>query len=102
MLMSYASARGYSITSSARASSVGGMVRPSVIAVLKLITRLYLVACWTGRSAGLAPLSIRPVFISTWRRGLGGVGPYLISSPPSSGLGHRKMAGQRVPAQHFH
>ena len=48
----------YSITSSARASSVGGSVSPSALAVLRLITSSYLEACSTGRSAGLAPLRI--------------------------------------------
>src|SRR5262249_21914909 len=48
----------YSITSSARASKVGGTVMPSALAVLRLITSSYLVGCCTGRSAGLAPLSI--------------------------------------------
>src|SRR6516165_9465264 len=42
----------HSITSSARASSVGGTVRPSVLAVLRLITNSNLVDCMTGRSAG--------------------------------------------------
>jgi hypothetical protein len=46
----------HSITSSARASSVDGTVRPSAFAVLKLITNLNLVGSCTGRSAGLAPL----------------------------------------------
>ena len=36
---------GYSITSSARASSVGGTSRPSAFAVLRLITSSYLVGC---------------------------------------------------------
>src|SRR5215472_7436149 len=49
----------HSITSSARASSVGGTSRPSALAVLRLIARLYLVAAWTGRSAGFSPLSMR-------------------------------------------
>ena len=48
----------YSITSSARASSVGGISRPSALAVLRLMTNWYLEACSTGRSAGLAPLRI--------------------------------------------
>src|ERR1019366_5808121 len=43
----------HSITSSARASSVGGMVMPSVLVVLRLITSSNLVGCSTGRSAGL-------------------------------------------------
>src|SRR5580704_9223 len=50
----------HSITSSATASSVGGMARPSAFAVLRLITNSNLVGCMTGRSAGFSPLSIRP------------------------------------------
>src|SRR5262249_19023215 len=38
----------HSITSSARASSVGGRSRPSALAVLRLITSSNLVDCWTG------------------------------------------------------
>ena len=49
----------YSITSSARESSDGGMVRPSAFAVLRLITSSNLVGCSTGRSAGFVPLRIR-------------------------------------------
>src|SRR5262249_31641115 len=48
----------YSITSSARARSVGGMVIPSGSAVLRLITSSNLVGCSTGRSEGFAPLNI--------------------------------------------
>jgi hypothetical protein len=51
----------HSITSSARASSVGGIVRPIVFAVCKLMTNSNLVGCTTGRSAGLVPLRMRPV-----------------------------------------
>src|SRR5262249_54279736 len=51
----------HSITSSARASSVAGTSRPNIIAVCKLITNSNLVDCTTGRSAGFAPLRIRPV-----------------------------------------
>src|SRR5882724_4078365 len=52
------SALHHSITWSARASSDCGMVRPSAFAVFRLMTRWYLEACSTGRSAGLAPLRI--------------------------------------------
>jgi hypothetical protein len=45
----------HSITSSARASSVGGMSRPSALAVLRLMTSSTFVDCWTGKSAGFAP-----------------------------------------------
>ncbi len=50
----------YSITSSARASSVGGTVRPSVRAVCALMTSSNLVDCMTGTSAVFAPLRLRP------------------------------------------
>ena len=36
-----------------------GMVSPGALAVLRLISSSNLVGCSTGRSAGLAPLSIR-------------------------------------------
>jgi hypothetical protein len=48
----------YSITSSARASSEGGTVRPRALAVVRLMTIANLVDCMTGRSAGLAPFRI--------------------------------------------
>src|SRR6516162_5591181 len=50
----------HSMTSSARARIDGGIVRPSASAVLRLITSSNVVGCWTGRSAGLAPLRIFP------------------------------------------
>src|SRR5262249_15023311 len=50
----------HSITSSASASSLSGMVRPSAFAVLRLITSSNLVGCMTGRSAGFSPLRILP------------------------------------------
>src|SRR5262245_2501802 len=49
----------YSITSSARARSAGGTVRPRDLAVLRLITSSYLVGAWTGMSAGFSPLRMR-------------------------------------------
>src|SRR5262249_3891886 len=50
----------HSITLSARPRNVIGKVRPSATAVLRLITNSTFTACWTGRSAGWAPLRIRP------------------------------------------
>src|SRR5262249_8148272 len=50
----------HSITSSAVASSLSGTVRPSIRAIWALITSSNLVACTTGKSAGLAPLRMRP------------------------------------------
>ena len=49
----------YSITSSAVARSVCGMLMPSVLAVLRLITNSYFSGCWIGSSAGLVPLRMR-------------------------------------------
>src|SRR5262245_31357206 len=49
----------HSITSSARASTVGGTSRPSAVAVLRLITNWYLVDACTGKSAGFSPLRMR-------------------------------------------
>jgi hypothetical protein len=51
----------YSITSSARASSVGGTSIPSARAVLRLRTKPSLVGRCTGMSAGFSPLNIRAV-----------------------------------------
>src|SRR5438876_9254744 len=48
----------YWITSSARPSSDGGIVRPRALAVLRLTTSSNFVGRSTGRSAGLAPLRI--------------------------------------------
>src|SRR5262249_51782734 len=45
----------HSITSSARASKVGGISRPSALAVLRLITSWEGVGAWAGRSAGSPP-----------------------------------------------
>src|SRR5262249_61795482 len=42
----------HSITSSARASTIGGTSRPRAFAVLRLITSSYLVRACTGRVAG--------------------------------------------------
>jgi hypothetical protein len=48
----------YRITSSARPSSDGGIVRPRALAVLRLMTSSNFVGCSMGRSPGLAPLRI--------------------------------------------
>lgn len=51
-------ARRYSITSSALASSVGGMLSPNPLAAPRFMTSSNLVGCSTGRLAGDAPLRI--------------------------------------------
>src|SRR5215471_15192212 len=52
----------HSITSSARVSSEGGTVSPSALAVLRLITSLKLVGCWTGRLLGCSPFRMRDAY----------------------------------------
>ena len=49
----------HSITSSARATNAGEMLRPSALAVLRLITNSNFVGSSTGRSPGFSPLSMR-------------------------------------------
>src|SRR5262245_942544 len=49
----------HSITSSARARTVSGTVRPRALAVLRLTMSSSLVANSTGSSLGLAPLKMR-------------------------------------------
>src|SRR5262249_9163973 len=51
-------AAAHSITSSARAKNVSGIVRPSALMVVRLMTSSNLVGCSTGRSAGFVPLRI--------------------------------------------
>ena len=48
----------YSMSSSTRPSSVYGMVRPSALAVLRLMTSSKFAGCLTGRSAGFVPFKI--------------------------------------------
>jgi hypothetical protein len=48
----------YSITSSAISKKSRPIVKPSALAVFRLTTSSNFVACWTGNSAGFAPLRI--------------------------------------------
>jgi hypothetical protein len=52
------SGRPHSITFSARSRNDSGIVSPSALAVVRLITSANLVGCSTGRSAGFAPRRI--------------------------------------------
>src|SRR2546425_4565699 len=58
----------HSITWSARSSSDCGIVRPSALAVLRLITSSNFVGCSTGRAAGLAPLRILSTYVAVRRK----------------------------------
>ncbi len=57
----------YSMTSSARARSDCGTVRPSALAVLRLMTSSNSVGRWTGRSLGFSPARILPAYWPTCR-----------------------------------
>src|SRR5262249_33154619 len=52
----------HSITSSAVESNDGGTVRPSALAVLRLMTSSNLFGACTGRSAGFSPRSMRSTY----------------------------------------
>src|SRR5215217_4990126 len=65
----------YSITWSARASSVEGTVRPSAFAVLRLIRSSNFVGCSTGRSAGFTPFRILSTNAPARRYKAGTFGP---------------------------
>src|SRR5262245_18099416 len=49
----------YSVKSSASESIDAGIVRPTALAAVRLMTNSNLVGCWTGRLAGFSPLSTR-------------------------------------------
>src|SRR5262249_19982484 len=52
----------HSITSSASCCNCGGTLRPSALAVLRLMTSSYLTGLCIGRSPGLSPLRIRSMY----------------------------------------
>src|SRR5215472_386248 len=77
-------ATSHSITSSARAISVDGIVRPRTLAVVRLRTRSNLVGCSTGMSPGFAPRRILSTISAVrlhWSRKFD---PYDISPPVST------------------
>ena len=62
----------HSITSSARASNVGGTSSPIDLAVLRLTTSSYFVGNCTGNSNGLVPFRIRSTYDGAcWNRLMG-------------------------------
>src|SRR5207244_12018093 len=65
----------HSITSSARASSVGDTSRPIDLAVLRLTMSSYFVGNCTGSSEGLAPFRIRSTYDGACWNKLIGLGP---------------------------
>src|SRR5262249_31756205 len=79
----YKGASLHSITSSASASNLSGIWRPSVLAVLRLITVSYLVGACTGSSAGFSPLRMRSTYVAA-RRKLSVRSTPCDSKPPTS------------------
>src|SRR5262249_41496251 len=73
----------YSITRSARSRIDCGIVKPSALAVLRLITSSNLVDCSIGRSAGFAPLRILSTKVAARRNMSGRLTPY-DNRPPAS------------------
>src|SRR5262249_15282258 len=73
----------HSITPSAATSSLSGTLRPSTLAVVRLMTRSNLVGCSTGMSAGFAPRRILSTKSADLRNMFGKFGPYDIRPPPS-------------------
>ena len=59
--------RSYSITSSAIESRPDDMVRPSCLAVARLITRSNFVGRIIGRSPGFSPFRTRLTYAAAWR-----------------------------------
>src|SRR2546425_5935970 len=73
--------RTHSITSSARSRNDSGIVRPSALAVVRLMTRSNLVGCSAGMSAGFAPRRILSTRSPARRHRSGKFGPYDIRPP---------------------
>src|SRR5262249_15795609 len=83
--------RRYSITSSARLSSVGGTISPSAFAVLRLIPRSNLVGWWIGRPAGFAAWRIFTIISAHVRKSSSNEALY-DNSPPASAKGRNAVA----------
>src|SRR5215813_8899267 len=67
--------RGHSMTSSARSKNDSGIVRPSALAVVRLIAKSHLVGCSTGNSAAFVPRRILSTNSPARRNSAGRFGP---------------------------
>src|SRR5262249_22945153 len=88
--------RTHSITSSARSRNDSGIVRPSALAVVRLMTNSHFVGCSTGRSAGFAPLRILSTYSAARRNRSGRFGPYDIRFPAATYSLFAYTAGSRA------
>src|SRR5215831_19852352 len=91
------SRRFHSITSSARASTLAGTLRPSALAVVRLMTRSNLVGCSTGMSAGFAPRRTLSTRSAARRNRSGRFAPHQTSRLDGLpiGVARRQSRGQR-------
>src|SRR5262249_49370162 len=85
----------YSITSLAWRSSDCGIVKPSALAVLRLMTSSNLVGCSTGRSAGFAPLRIWSAYRAACLKISGRLGAYARRQPSLAYSASSKTPGSR-------
>src|ERR1051325_6059803 len=81
------------ITLSARASTLGGIVRPICLAAFNLITNSNLVGCSTGNSAGFIPFAILSTYVAARRYNSESFGPYADMQPLSIQPAFEHMLG---------
>src|SRR5436309_1597704 len=86
----------HSITSSARASSIGGISILRALAVLRLITRSNFVGCSTGKSDGLAPCKILCTYEAPRRNRSGRLAPYDMRPPATTFSRTWNIPGSRL------
>src|SRR6516225_9779966 len=92
-------AHGYLITRSALANTLGGIVRPICLAVLRLMMNSTFVACSTGSSAGFAPFRILSTYLAAPRDCSKGFGPYDMRPPASVNTLSGYIVGNRLLAE---
>jgi len=87
----------YSITSSASASTYGGMVSPMAFAVFEFGANRYCVGSSNGKSAGLVPLNSRSTIAAARSTVSFRSGPYDINPPSRNDCGLQAIA-ERITA----
>src|SRR5271165_5349238 len=98
MTRSGSSTARHSITSAAATCRVNGTVRPSALAVLRLITSSNFIGCWTGRLAGLSPRKIRSIYDAARRNSSTTSIPYESKPPIVIQCRYGYTAGRRCTA----
>src|SRR5215472_11526132 len=85
----------HSITSSARSRTASGILSPSALAVVRLMTKSNLVGCSTGMSAGFAPRRILSTRSAARRNKSGKFAPQDIRPPTSTNSRKLCIVGSR-------